>query len=1064
MKPFRLPRKDRPNRVLVLGSGALQIGQAGEFDYSGSQALKALREEGIATVLINPNIATIQTSEGLADAVYLLPVEPEFVEQIIIKERIDGVLLSFGGQTALNCGLAMDDAGTFAKHGVRVLGTPTRSIRLTEDRKLFNDELKSIGVSVARSYAVTTVEAAAEAANALGFPVILRAGFSLGGKGSAFAYSESEIRELAARALIGTGQILVEECLLGWKEVEYEVVRDASDNAITVCNMENIDPMGIHTGESIVVAPTQTLDDHDHQMLRDVALKTIRHLGIVGECNIQYALSPTSSEYRVIEVNARLSRSSALASKATGYPLAYVAAKIAVGYDLHEIPNGITHRTTAFFEPALDYLVVKIPRWDFDKFPGIDRRLGPEMKSVGEVMAIGRSLPEAIQKGMRMLEQGPAGLLGSAYTFDDLKKELQEPTPRRLFAVIQALKAGMSVEELYALTHIDPFFLNNFARIAKAELELDAGLALPAISAHDWRRYKQLGFADRTLALATKSSQEAVAAARKQHGVRAHLAKIDTLAAEYPARSNYLYLTYSADEHEIAPVADTVLVLGSGCYRIGSSVEFDWCCVSAVAACRELGRNTVLLNCNPETVSTDYDVCDTLVFDELTLETVLDVVEALQPVGVIVSVGGQTSNNLALKLHAAGVPILGTHPERIDSAEDRGQFSALCDEVDIAQPAWRSHDSLATIDAAIDAMGGFPVIVRPSYVLSGAAMRVAHKREELVYFLSNATSVSPEHPVVFSKFEQNSREIEFDGVVLNGEIAHFAISEHIENAGVHSGDATLMMPPQSLTLETIRKSRQVTGPINIQLLARHNVVKVIEVNLRASRSFPFVSKVLGVNFVREATRAMLGAPLDRALYRDPLDLDFVAVKAAKFSFRRLPGVDPVLGVEMASTGEVGCFGLTSGEALLKAMLAIGFVVPKKGVLLSLGPMRDKYRFREDALALRSMGLQLYATSGTAKVLADEGVLCTVVGKEQGDPAGPFAVDLMRRGDIDLVINIPREYSDIGVPDGYFIRRGAIDLELPLLTDLPLARAMIRAISTLSIADLQVLPMHAYAKK
>jgi carbamoyl-phosphate synthase large subunit len=1069
MKPFRLPRKDRPQKVLVLGSGALQIGQAGEFDYSGSQALKALREEGIQTVLINPNIATIQTSSDLADAVYLLPVEPEFVEQIIIKEKIDGILLSFGGQTALNCGLALDDAGTFKKHNVRVLGTPTRSIRLTEDRKLFNDELRSIGVSVAKSHAVTTVEEAVVAAESLGYPIILRAGFSLGGKGSAFAYSTSEIRDLVARALIGTGQVLIEECLLGWKELEYEVVRDASDNAITVCNMENIDPMGIHTGESIVVAPTQTLDDKDHQMLRDVALKTIRHLGIVGECNIQYALSPSTGEYRVIEVNARLSRSSALASKATGYPLAYVAAKIAVGYELHEIPNGITHRTTAFFEPALDYIVVKIPRWDFDKFPGVDRRLGPEMKSVGEIMAVGRNLPEALQKGMRMLEQGPAGLSGGFYEFPDLKAELQAPTPRRLFAVIQALKGGMSIAELHELTKIDPFFLMEMGKIACAEMELDAGVALAELDAAKLRKFKALGFADRTIAASAKCTVEEVAKVRSSLGVVPHLAKIDTLAAEYPARSNYMYLTYAAAEHETAPVPNTVLVLGSGCYRIGSSVEFDWCCVSAVEACRELGYHTVLANCNPETVSTDYDVCDTLVFDELTLETVLELVAALKPIGVVVSVGGQTSNNLALKLHAAGVPILGTRPESIDSAEDRNKFSALCDQVGVDQPRWRSHDSMATIDAAIAEMGGFPVIVRPSYVLSGAAMRVAHKREELVHFLQSATSVSPEHPVVFSKFEENAREIEFDGVAKDGEILHFALSEHVENAGVHSGDATLMMPPQSLTLETIRKARRisetltrklnVTGPINIQMLARHNVVKVIEVNLRASRSFPFVSKVLGVNFVREAARAMLGAPR-HANAKDPLDLDFVAVKAAKFSFRRLPGVDPVLGVEMASTGEVGCFGHTAGEALLKAMLSVGFKVPQRGVLLSLGPMRDKYRFRDEAVALRALGLALYATAGTAQVLADENIPCTVLAKEAGQSL-PFAVDVIRSGAIDLVINIPREYSDSGVPDGYFIRRGAIDLEVPLITDLPLARALIRAMATEGEAGLKVLPMHAY---
>jgi carbamoyl-phosphate synthase large subunit len=1065
MKPFRLPRKDRPETVLVLGSGALQIGQAGEFDYSGSQALKALREEGIRTVLINPNIATVQTGTDLADAVYLLPVEPNFVEQVIVKEKIDAILLSFGGQTALDCGLKLDDAGVFKRHNVRVLGTPTRAIRLTEDRKLFNDELISIGVSVAKSHAVSNVEDAAKAAASLGYPVMLRAGFSLGGKGSAIVHSEEQVRAVAARALIGTGQVLVEECLLGWKEVEYEVVRDAKDNAITVCNMENVDPMGIHTGESIVVAPTQTLDDDEHQMLRDVALKTIRHLGIVGECNIQYALSPHKREYRVIEVNARLSRSSALASKATGYPLAYVAAKIAVGYDLYEIPNGITHRTTAFFEPALDYVVVKIPRWDFDKFPRIDRRLGPEMKSVGEVMAIGRSLPEAFQKGLRMLETaGVDGLSSSAYSFADIERELREPTPRRIFA----LKSGMTKERVHDLTKIDIFFLAEIAQIAAMETELETN----ALDNDRLRRAKLLGFSDSAIARAGKETPHAIAAARHKAGIVPHLAKVDTLAAEYPARSNYLYLSYAAREHELRQAEKRVLVIGSGCYRIGSSVEFDWCCVSAVEACRELGYETVLLNCNPETVSTDYDVCDALIFDELTLETVEDVVRAINPIGVIVSFGGQTSNSLALKLSALGIPILGTASSSIDRAEDRQKFSELCDAQGIAQPAWRKHASLENIDSVVDDLGGFPVIVRPSYVLSGAAMRVARHRDELLHFLKNATDVSPEHPVVMSKFHENAREIELDGVANHGKIVQFAISEHIENAGVHSGDATLVMPPQGLTLETIRSVRRiaetlakaldVTGPFNLQLLARHNNVRVIELNLRASRSFPFVSKMLGINFVREATRAMFGASLS-AQTRDPLNLDYVGVKAARFSFRRMPDVDPVLGVEMASTGEVGCIGRSVGEALLKSMLSCGFAIPKRGVLLSLGPMRDKYRFKEEALALKEMGLKLFATTGTAEVLRGEEIDCEVVAKESSDLTHPFALDLIKRGDIDLVINIPREYDVSGTPDGYTIRRGAIDLEVGLITDLHLARAFIRALRDVGLQGLEIEPISAYLK-
>lgn len=1055
----------KPNRALILGSGALQIGQAGEFDYSGSQALKALKEEGVYTVLINPNIATIQTSREFADAIYFLPVNQHFVEQIIIKERIDSIVLGFGGQTALNCGLDLDSSGILSRHGVRVLGTQIDAIRVSEDRKLFVNKLNEIGVLVARSRALTTVEDAVKAAREIGYPVILRAAFSLGGKGSAIVGSEKELRPAVERAFAGVPQILVEECLSGWKEIEYEVVRDGDDNCVTVCNMENVDPMGIHTGESIVVAPSQTLDDEEYQFLRSLAIKTIRHLGIVGECNIQYALDPKSRDYRVIEVNPRLSRSSALASKATGYPLAYVAAKIGLGYTLPQIANAITRTTTAFFEPALDYIVCKIPRWDFEKFQGVDRRIGTEMKSVGEVMAIGRSFPEVLQKAFRMLEIDADGLDPGAFEFNDLRQELSQPSPYRMFAVARALEEGMAMEEVARLTSIDPFFLSEIARIGEIRKHLTTVKGIDSIDRETMRTAKCAGYSDKAIGSLVGSTVEEVRQKRLDLAVKPGIAQIDTLAAEYPAETNYLYLTYAANSDDVSPTTcKKILVLGSGCYRIGSSVEFDWCSANAAMAARELGYETILLNCNPETVSTDYDMCDRLVFDEISLETVLELCEREKPDGVLVSMGGQTPNNLALKLHRAGIKVLGTRPESIDRAEDRGKFSALCDQLGIAQPRWAEASAMDDLEKVVESLGGFPVLVRPSYVLSGAAMRVAYSADDLSEYLARATDVSPEHPVVISKFESNSREIEFDAVADQGEIVLWAVSEHIEGAGTHSGDATLMLPPQRLYPETIQRvqriaaqlvqSLNVTGPVNLQMLSRHGDVKVIECNLRASRSFPFVSKVLGTNFIREATRLIIGAPgasLERG--KDPLKLDYVAVKAPQFSFRRLLGADPVLGVEMASTGEVACFGENVDEALLKALLATGFRFPRQGVLLSLGPTGDEYQFFNEARDLIQQGLRLFAMPGTAEVLSAQGVTCETLAVESTG-SSVSALDFMRAGQIDLVINIP-PHGEKEKSSGYSIRRAAIDLEIPLITDIWMARSVVRALGRHPLEDLEV---------
>jgi carbamoyl-phosphate synthase large subunit len=1056
-----LPRK--PRRVLVLGSGALQIGQAGEFDYSGSQALKALREEGIASVLINPNIATIQTGEDLADRIYFIDINPEFVERVIAREEVDAILLAFGGQTALNCGLALHNTGVLDRYGVRVLGTPIAAIRDTEDRALFVRRLSEIGVKTARSQACHSPLEVHEAARTIGLPVMLRGGFSLGGKGSGIVEDAEQLDAAVKRAFAGGArQVLVEECLRGWKEIEYEVVRDSRDNCIAVCNMENFDPMGIHTGESIVVAPSQTLNDEEYQLLRTLAIRTVRHLGIVGECNIQYALDPSSSDYRVIEVNARLSRSSALASKATGYPLAYVAAKLAIGRSLTEVQNTITRRTTAFFEPALDYLVCKMPRWDLAKFQGASVRIGSEMKSVGEVMAIGRTFPEVIQKAVRMLDIGVRGLDPDAYEFEDLRDQLLNPTPLRVFAVARALRDGMSVDEVHDLTRIDRWFLKSIESIVRTHEELKR-LAWP-ISPEILRDAKRLGFSDRAIELAASAPQGSVRAARMRDGITRHIAQIDTLAAEFPADTNYLYTTYHASQSDVIPSKrKKILVLGSGAYRIGSSVEFDWCCVNAVQAAAELGYETIMLNYNPETVSTDYDICDRLVFDEVSLETVLDLYELERPDGVVVSMGGQIPNNLAMQLHRAGVRVLGTSPDNIDRAEDRNKFGSLLDTLGIDQPRWVHMKDVSDAGTVVAELGGFPVLVRPSYVLSGAAMSVAHEPNEFRRILARARDVSSEHPVVVSSFETHAREVEIDAVADGGNIVLWAISEHVEDAGVHSGDATLVLPPQTLYIATIRRIRriaaalakalEITGPFNVQFLAKHNAVKVIECNLRASRSFPFVSKVTGENFAREAMRRMLG--FAGAVSNDSLNLDHVGVKAPMFSFSRLVGADPMLGVEMMSTGEVGCFGRDLQEALLHALLATGFRFPRRGVLLSLGRVADKYWFAEEAKAIaEEVRLPVYATRGTAEMLIEIGISCTAVEKHPSEK--PNAIELIERGDVDLVINIPREYDALGRPDGVLIRRAAVDAGIPLITDLQLARAVIEALRRKKADDLPVL--------
>ena len=1055
-------------KVLLLGSGALKIGEAGEFDYSGSQALKALKEEGIETVLINPNIATVQTSEGIADSVYFLPVTPYFVERVIDKERPDAVLLSFGGQTALNCGVELYEKGVLARYNIQVLGTPVQAIIDTEDREKFVRRLDEIGVKTIRSEAVCSIEQARCAAVRLGYPVIIRAAYALGGLGSGFCDNEQELDALCEKAFSFSSQVLVEKSLKGWKEIEYEVVRDCYDNCITVCNMENFDPLGVHTGESIVVAPSQTLSNSEYHKLRELAIRIIRHIGIVGECNVQYALDPESEDYRVIEVNARLSRSSALASKATGYPLAFIAAKLGLGYGLFDLENTVTKSTSAFFEPALDYVVCKIPRWDLGKFHGVEREIGSSMKSVGEVMAIGRTFEEAIQKGLRMIGQGMHGFVeNKELKITDIDKALREPTDKRIFVISKALRAGYTVERIHSLTKIDKWFLYKLQNIMETSKQLHAHHTLQTIPTGLLYDAKRQGFSDFQIARAIGMDDMEqgilqVRTHRKALGILPVVKQIDTLAAEYPAQTNYLYLTYSGTEDEVEYADDhrSVIVLGSGAYRIGSSVEFDWCGVQALNTIRKEGYRSVMINYNPETVSTDYDICDRLYFDELTFERVMDIIEKEHPHGVIVSTGGQIPNNLAMQLDSQGVPILGTSAASIDNAEDRDKFSAMLDRIGVDQPEWRALTSMEDIAAFIKQVG-FPVLVRPSYVLSGAAMNVCSNEDELNRFLELAANVSKKHPVVVSRFIENAKEIEMDAVAQNGKIIAYAISEHIEFAGVHSGDATIQFPPQKTYIETIRRIKRISrkiaeelrisGPFNIQYLARDNEIKVIECNLRASRSFPFVSKVLKLNFIDLATRIMLGKKVEKPS-KSLFDIDYVGIKASQFSFNRLQNADPVLGVDMASTGEVGCLGEDTQCAILKAMLSVGYRIPKKNILLSTGDAKQKADMLSAAYLLQQKGYSIFATGGTSRYLTENGIPNTMV-YWPDEKSQPQALDLLHRKEIDMVVNIPKDLTVGELDNGYRIRRAAVDLNIPLFTNARLASAFISAFCTLSVDDL-----------
>ena len=1061
-------------KVLLLGSGALKIGEAGEFDYSGSQALKALREEGVKTVLINPNIATVQTSEGVADQIYFLPVQPYFVERVIEKERPDGILLSFGGQTALNCGVELYQSGVLEKYNVRVLGTPVQAIMDTEDRELFVEKLNEINVKTISSEACENIEQVRKAAATLGYPVIIRAAYALGGLGSGFANNEDELNKLSEKAFSFSPQVLVEKSLKGWKEIEYEVVRDRYDNCITVCNMENFDPLGIHTGESIVIAPSQTLTNSEYHKLRALSIKIIRHIGIVGECNVQYAFDPVSEDYRVIEVNARLSRSSALASKATGYPLAFVAAKLGMGYGLFELKNSVTKTTSAFFEPALDYVVCKIPRWDLSKFRGVDKELGSSMKSVGEVMAIGRNFEEAIQKGLRMIGQGMHGFVeNKELEIPDIDAALREPTDKRVFVISKALHKGYTVDQIHELTKIDKWFLEKLKHI----IDIDEQLKTVNANTLDkdlLRTAKVYGFTDFQVARAIGLEGEmgnmhkatmVVRRLRKNYGILPVVKQIDTLAAEYPAQTNYLYVTYAGVASDIQFTNDkrSVIVLGSGAYRIGSSVEFDWCGVQALNTIRREGYRSIMINYNPETVSTDYDMCDRLYFDELTFERVLDIIEMENPHGVVVSTGGQIPNNLAMWLDAENVPILGTSAKDIDNAEDRAKFSAMLTERGINQPEWSALTSMEDIGKFVDRVG-FPVLVRPSYVLSGAAMNVCSNEDELKKFLQLAANVSVDHPVVVSKFIEHAKEIEMDAVAKNGEILAYAISEHIEFAGVHSGDATIQFPPQKLYVETVRRIKRVSkeiaaalhinGPFNIQFMARDNDILVIECNLRASRSFPFVSKVLKLNLIELATKVMLGLNVEKP-NKNLFDLDYVGIKASQFSFNRLQKADPVLGVDMSSTGEVGCLGDDTNQALLNAMLSVGHRIPKHTVLLSTGGAKQKAELLDTARTLIKHGYELYATGGTSRYLAENGVANTMVYWPSDEGKQPQALTLMHERKIDMVVNIPKDLTQHELTNGYKIRRTAIDLNIPLITNSRLASAFIHAFCTLNLDDLEI---------
>ena len=1063
-------------KVLLLGSGALKIGEAGEFDYSGSQALKALREEGVKTVLINPNIATVQTSEGVADQIYFLPVQPYFVEEVIKKERPDGILLSFGGQTALNCGVELYRQGILEKYNVKVLGTPVQAIMDTEDRELFVQKLDEIDVKTIKSEACETMEQTCKAAAELGYPVIIRAAYALGGLGSGFADNEEELVKLAEKAFSFSPQVLVEKSLKGWKEIEYEVVRDRYDNCITVCNMENFDPLGIHTGESIVIAPSQTLTNSEYHKLRALAIKIIRHIGIVGECNVQYAFDPQSEDYRVIEVNARLSRSSALASKATGYPLAFVAAKLGMGYGLFELKNSVTKTTSAFFEPALDYVVCKIPRWDLSKFRGVDKELGSSMKSVGEVMAIGRNFEEAIQKGLRMIGQGMHGFVeNKELEIEDIDAALREPTDKRVFVISKAMHKGYTVDQIHDLTKIDKWFLEKLQHI----IDIDEAMKKCNINTLDkelLRTAKVYGFTDFQIARAVgledelKSMRKAslvVRSRRKNYGILPVVKQIDTLAAEYPAQTNYLYVTYAGVKSDITFENDkrSIIVLGSGAYRIGSSVEFDWCGVQALNTIRKEGYRSIMINYNPETVSTDYDMCDRLYFDELTFERVMDIIEMEQPHGVIVSTGGQIPNNLAMHLDAQNVPILGTAAKDIDNAEDRAKFSQMLTNNGINQPEWSALTSMEDIDNFIERVG-FPVLVRPSYVLSGAAMNVCSNEEELKRFLQLAANVSEDHPVVVSKFIEHAKEIEMDAVAKNGEVIAYAISEHIEFAGVHSGDATIQFPPQKLYVETVRRVKRVgrqiakelhiNGPFNIQFMARDNDILVIECNLRASRSFPFVSKVLKINLIELATRVMLGLPVEKP-HKNLFDLDYVGIKASQFSFNRLQKADPVLGVDMSSTGEVGCLGDDTSTALLKSMLSVGHRIPAKNILLSTGSAKQKVDLLDAAQMLVKHGYKLYATGGSSKFLTENGIENTRVlwPSEEAEGGAPKALEMLHNHEIDMVVNIPKNLTSSELSNGYKIRRAAIDLNVPLITNSRLASAFIYAFCTTKLEDIDI---------
>ena len=1060
-------------KVLLLGSGALKIGEAGEFDYSGSQALKALKEEGIETVLINPNIATVQTSEGVADRIYFLPVTPFFVEKVIERERPQGIMLAFGGQTALNCGVTLHQEGILEKYGVTVLGTPVEAIMNTEDRELFVERLNEINVKTIKSEACANIADARRAAAALGYPVILRAAYALGGLGSGFCDNEEELNVLAEKAFAFSPQVLVEKSLKGWKEVEYEVVRDRFDNCITVCNMENFDPLGIHTGESIVIAPSQTLTNAEYHKLRELSIRIVRHVGIVGECNVQYAFDPNSEDYRVIEVNARLSRSSALASKATGYPLAFVAAKLGLGYGLFDLKNSVTKTTSAFFEPALDYVVCKIPRWDLGKFRGVDRELGSSMKSVGEVMAIGRTFEEVIQKGLRMIGQGMHGFVDNKeLKIDNVEAALREPTDKRIFVIEKAFAAGYTIDQIHDLTKIDKWFLQKLYKIHLTDQRLHACSNINVLDNDLLRLAKVQGFTDFQIARALGMEKEmdiekaimAVRARRQNAGIVPVVKQIDTLAAEYPAQTNYLYLTYSGVAHDIRFEGDkrSVVVLGSGAYRIGSSVEFDWCGVQALQTIRKEGYRSVMINYNPETVSTDYDMCDRLYFDELTFERVMDIIELEMPYGVIVSTGGQIPNNLAMRLDAEHVNLLGTQAKYIDNAEDREKFSAMLGRIGVDQPEWSALTSMDDIHEFISRVG-FPVLVRPSYVLSGAAMNVCSNEEELERFLKLAANVSKKHPVVVSRFMQHAKEVEMDAVARDGEIIAYAISEHIEFAGVHSGDATIQFPPQKLYVERARRIKKISkqiarelhisGPFNIQFLARENDIKVIECNLRASRSFPFVSKVLKINLIELATRIMLGLPVEKPA-KSLFDLDYVGIKASQFSFNRLQKADPVLGVDMASTGEVGCLGEDSRTALLKSMLAVGHRIPKKNILLSTGNGKQKAEMLAACHILREHGYTLYATGGTSRYLTENGIENTMVywPSEEGQPQ---AIDMLHNGEIDMVVNVPKNLSSGELTNGYKIRRAAIDLNVPLITNARLASAFIYAFCTVKKEDLDI---------